>query len=274
MKTLHICQNINCNIKFYPCSGSLGKFCSLRCSNIQREQIKRANKENEYSINPKKCKLETCNNTIKYKYRNEHNFCSLTCGAIYTNKRKDWSKIKTGPTKLSAQSDRDILKFKLPKFILPKLKECIICNNIHSRKGRSCSDKCYSVVISNAVRGKTGGNRDINKAGIDSYGNKFYFDSKWEIKLADDLNLHNIKWMRPKRFILSNGRSYTPDFYLPEHNIYVDPKAKRPNYYRNSILKIEMFEKEFKQKCFVISDPKLLTWYHLQTMMLVNNFRS
>lgn len=73
---------------------------------------------------------------------------------------------------------------------------------------------------------------------------------------------------------MSDGRSYTPDFYLPEYNVYIDPKAKRPGYYRQSILKIEMFEVEFSTKCLVVTNEKLLHWYHIQTLLLVGSNRS
>jgi hypothetical protein len=110
--------------------------------------------------------------------------------------------------------------------------------------------------------------------GVDCDGNMFYYDSGWEVTLAKSLSDNNIYWTRPSKFLLSNGRSYTPDFYLPEYDVYIDPKAKRPGYYRDSVLKIEMFEQEYNKKCLIISDQTLLSWYQIQTMLLVSNYRS
>jgi len=53
-------------------------------------------------------------------------------------------------------------------------------------------------------------------------------DSKWEVRLAEDLDEHNIDWIRPKplKWVDSQGieHNYFPDFYLPEFDIYLDPK--------------------------------------------------
>ena len=202
-----------------------------------------------------------CNSPIY----NSNKFCSRSCSATYCNARKDWATIKTGPDKGT-----------VPKTYAPftKVKQCEICNKWHAGQGKTCKDKnCRHTILSLALRGKTGGNRDANIPGIDCAGKKFFFDSNWERVLADSLTENNIIWTRPSKFILSNGRSYTPDFYLPEYDIYLDPKAHRPNHYRSSILKIEMFESEFNTKCCVISNKKNLTWGHIQTMLLLKSYR-
>lgn len=197
-----------------------------------------------------------CNKSIF----NKNKFCSRTCSGLFNNARKDWSKITTGPKKGSK-----------PKSYAPytRITQCPICNKYHT-KSNTCSKPCKSILLSFKLKGKTGGNRDCSLPGVDSLGNKFYYDSHWEITLGKSLSENNIEWIRPTKFVLSDGKSYTPDFYLPKYGVYLDPKAKRPGYYRRSILKIEMFEKEFKQKCLVINNPKWLHWGHVQTMLLLN----
>lgn len=53
-------------------------------------------------------------------------------------------------------------------------------------------------------------------------------DSSWELALAKRLDDKNIKWIRPSAipWIDKNGitHNYFPDFYLPEHNLLLDPK--------------------------------------------------
>lgn len=53
-------------------------------------------------------------------------------------------------------------------------------------------------------------------------------DSSWEIKLAQLMDSLNIKWVRPEpiNWTDSNGtvHHYFPDFYLPDANVYFDPK--------------------------------------------------
>ena len=53
-------------------------------------------------------------------------------------------------------------------------------------------------------------------------------DSKWEVKVAQWLDQHSVVWIRPSYldWIDMNGkaRKYFPDFYLPDLNVYLDPK--------------------------------------------------
>lgn len=57
----------------------------------------------------------------------------------------------------------------------------------------------------------------------DSYGNLVTLQSSFELKCSDILNDLNIKWVRPKALIY-DGKKYFADFYLPELNIWLDPK--------------------------------------------------
>ena len=54
-------------------------------------------------------------------------------------------------------------------------------------------------------------------------------DSSWEEMLAKRLDELNIEWSRPTEpvsYTTADGRvhNYFPDFFLPEHNLYLDPK--------------------------------------------------
>ncbi len=58
-------------------------------------------------------------------------------------------------------------------------------------------------------------------------------DSSWEVELARWMDVEGIKWDRSKKHHMfwwtdSNGnkRRYYPDFYLPDYNVYLDPKNK------------------------------------------------
>lgn len=54
------------------------------------------------------------------------------------------------------------------------------------------------------------------------------FESSWEYKLALDLDANGIDWKRPSPLLYkdNNGqtRRYYPDFYLPDFDVYLDPK--------------------------------------------------
>lgn len=53
-----------------------------------------------------------------------------------------------------------------------------------------------------------------------------WFDSKWEIAVAKSLDENKIEWIRPKSGFVwtDDGNKYYPDFFLPEYNVYLDPK--------------------------------------------------
>lgn len=64
---------------------------------------------------------------------------------------------------------------------------------------------------------------------IDKNKREFKFDSKWEDYVAMSLDNKNIIWDRPKpiKYLLDGTmKNYFPDFYLPEFNLYLDPKNK------------------------------------------------
>ena len=58
--------------------------------------------------------------------------------------------------------------------------------------------------------------------------NGFKFDSTYEVIVAKSLDENNIVWEKSCRFKWHdlNGKlhNYTPDFYLPDYDIYLDPK--------------------------------------------------
>lgn len=63
---------------------------------------------------------------------------------------------------------------------------------------------------------------------ITKSGDTIMLDSSWEVLLAEKLDEHNIEWTRPSPIPWEdeNGtvHNYFPDFYLPMHDLYLDPK--------------------------------------------------
>ncbi len=61
-------------------------------------------------------------------------------------------------------------------------------------------------------------------------GSSIRLDSSYEVAVASDLDANGVQWTRPKplSWVDTNGIShrYYPDFYLPEYNVYLDPKHK------------------------------------------------
>lgn len=146
-------------------------------------------------------------------------FCSKSCSAKYNNrfrirtessKKKVSEKIsnlrKLGLLKGGGRYRRSAVKFL----------NCRHCQKLFtSRGGRlTCSDFCM---------------RSVCRKGKTHFYNGVVLDSNWELELAKWLDLKNIKWERPKYIEWFDGvkrRKYFPDFYLPEYDIYLDPKNR------------------------------------------------
>lgn len=58
--------------------------------------------------------------------------------------------------------------------------------------------------------------------------NGMKFDSTYEVSVVKTLEENNIKWERPKKLFyidcFGKLRTYTADFYLPDYDVYLDPK--------------------------------------------------
>lgn len=58
--------------------------------------------------------------------------------------------------------------------------------------------------------------------------NGIIMDSGYEVEVAKQLDANNIEWYRPNKmyWICANNKkhSYVADFYLPQFNVYLDPK--------------------------------------------------
>ena len=93
---------------------------------------------------------------------------------------------------------------------------------------------------------------------IDSFGKETTLQSTYELECAELLNKMNIKWNRPKAMKYS-GRNYFADFYLPDFEVYLDPK----NAYKAKLDadKIALVIVENKVKLFVLLKEQITEEY-------------
>lgn len=86
-------------------------------------------------------------------------------------------------------------------------------------------------------------------------GSVVVLDSSWEETLAIKLDKENIKWTRPDpiSYVDKNGlkRNYFPDFYLPEFDLFLDPK--NPYAFRVQKDKIDCITKQIKNLLILTS---------------------
>lgn len=95
-------------------------------------------------------------------------------------------------------------------------------------KGRSThpqSKETKDILRSYALERGLGG-FNMRKKGI--VYNNIKLDSTYEVEVAKSLDENNINWIRPKRipYHYADGslHYYTPDFYLSDYDMYLDPK--------------------------------------------------
>lgn len=89
---------------------------------------------------------------------------------------------------------------------------------------------------------------------VDSYGKETTLQSSYELRCSIILNELGIKWVRPKALKYDN-KNYFADFYLPDHDIYLDPKN---NYKaKQDREKINKVVEQNKVKVFVLLDKQL-----------------
>lgn len=93
-----------------------------------------------------------------------------------------------------------------------------------------------------------------------------WFDSKWEVQVAESLDESSVEWTRPSiGFVWTDtGRKYYPDFYLPEYNVYLDPK----NDYLIVKDSKKISEAQFRNKIKVLVLTKYqLKWEIIKTLL-------
>jgi len=109
----------------------------------------------------------------------------------------------------------------------------------------------------------------------DTFGSPCVLESFNELIVANELDRNHIRWTRPSKFTLSSGKTYEPDFYLIDHQVYLDPKAKYfgttkyQGYHKQDtqLAKIALFEQEYATRCLIL-------WEHDKGSFLWNNILS
>jgi predicted nuclease of restriction endonuclease-like RecB superfamily len=102
-------------------------------------------------------------------------------------------------------------------------------------------------------------------------GTTVSMDSTWEVACAERLDALGIRWIRNPDLKLkytTRGRrirNYIPDFYLPDHDVYIEVKGywtdaarhKMKSVLINNDVKILILENLEKIKTFTIKDSKI-----------------
>ena len=193
----------------------------------------------DYNRSPKVCK--ECDNSLPYKDKHKK-FCNSKCSAIYTNKMRKETGYYNSEIHLRGNEKKSVTMFgrQLPLIHRGKrLKHdpveliCKICKKVSTvefkkRHLKTCGADDCKIQASVGVRMYQNGSRKPVYYFNKNENKEVLLESSWEVELAKWLDNTNIKWIRPKfiKWYDSTGktRRYFPDFFLPEYNLYLDPK--------------------------------------------------
>ena len=144
---------------------------------------------------------------------------------------------------------------------------------LHNTPHKPYSDEFKEKQRQNALKRGLGG---FNmRRGVDYNGIKL--DSSYEVEVAKNLDRNGVSWARCSRFpYVVNGKLhyYTPDFYLPEYDVYLDPKNDflienvNPSTGYKDIDKIKWVEEQNNIKVIILSKDEL-SWESIKNKLLL-----
>lgn len=185
----------NCGNGYYrsPSKSKGSKFCSASC------RSKFAVKDKKVERTSSNC--EACNKAIEVRVDKNTKFCNRVC-------------------------------YEKKVLVETVTKSCPVCNKKFNKKinreTKYCSKECLHEAQSSGYQnipsnGRMGFRKDLNP--------NYFFKSSLEADYARWCNATNKKYIyEHKTFTIDvNGKSkkYTPDFYHPEDDIYIETKAMR-----------------------------------------------
>ena len=125
----------------------------------------------------------------------------------------------------------------------------------------------YKLMMSELAHERGLGGFNMRSKGIHYHGSKL--DSTYELAVAQSLDENSIVWERPKSFTYvgfdNKQHRYVPDFYLPDYDIYLDPKNDflinnvNPGLGYNDCDKIKLVEHQLGIRVLIL-DSEHLTW--------------
>lgn len=139
--------------------------------------------------------------------------------------------------------------------------------------GKQHSDE-YKNNMSQLAKNRGLGGFNMRKASVDYNGTSL--DSSYELVVAKSLDENNIKWQRCNRFKYTHPDGsehyYTPDFYLPQYDVYLDPKndylIENINPY-TGMTDVEKIQRASAQNNIrvIILDKDSLTWDKIKELL-------
>lgn len=251
---IKICSNTRCNKEFQVLPRYKNqKYCSKHC----------VKKYKKYTI----CINDLCNIELN---STQNKFCSQSCANSYNNKNRSPRSVESRK-KTSESVKKNRYKRSNGRPLICKVSFCSICNTvIKNKRSKTCSKTCFSVLQSTKMKLRLRKGRWFTKAQwyVSPYAGRVFLESSWEVTVANELDYYKIKWIRPKyfKYLLNNEiKSYYPDFYLIDFDVYLDPK----NLYQQKIDKDKLAAVVAQNRIhLIILNKTQLTWKAINNKIL------
>lgn len=184
------------------------------------------------SLQERVCKNSECGTVFLVKPSNPKLYCSSSCAAVDHNSGRSQSIKTRAKISLSMQQNDNGKGNRVP-FVELKC-QCKSCQKSFfvspylASQRKYCSRICAIRTIGKqttspkASKGKSGIRSDIDQ--------NIIFYSTWEANIARTFNLIGLRWKYSPDIFDLGRHTYRPDFYLPEHKIYIEVKNFMSDY--------------------------------------------
>lgn len=164
----------------------------------------------------KKCK--NLNSLKQHEIRCKNNPNRINIQNNLKNNRKNNLKNRNWSKGLSAETDERVKRARDKVIEYYKNHHGTMLNKHHSDETK---EKLRQIALENHSENHFGSHKSYLYNGVK-------FISSYEVDVAKSLDENNLKWVKPNRLpyfdLNGNKHHYTADFYLPEYDVYLDPK--------------------------------------------------
>src|SRR3989344_7942207 len=219
---------------------ALSFYSSVRYKEKQRQNSRAAWERGRFAFLSKRemriCQCAGCSARFEVIPSNPKKYCSSRCAAQVSNRARGAHSLET-KLKIAQSLTGTASPFrgaiKVPRIAVQCQNSACKRDFLRERwkQTRFCSVACAMHITGSqptsprAARAKAGIRPDINDSN--------YFYSRWEANLARILNRFEVKWIHQPRSFDLRGQKYTPDFYLPEYDLYIEVKNFLSPYSKN-----------------------------------------
>lgn len=217
-------------------------FCS--CVVCKTEITAQGISQHYHAHHTEKTPVSSCLQCGKPIYRIGYKFCDHSCSATYNTPRN--------PPRDQASRDRTSKSRKDRFAPYTKIKKCTICGKYHPRVGKTCSDECKSILLSNSMKKKIQSGYNPNKHR--GRHKRSWLELSFESWLQK--NYPSLEFQTEKPFNRKDmTKTYFADFYFPSLNLIIELDGTQHK-------KTQVYDQERDQYISEIYDVEIIRISH------------